>query len=163
MRFLSTQRRATEERLLWSRDIRFVHRLAMLIDGGRLIELDTGTVLIGQNRVLDSADLVVLLLAVEEFAKEKGTEAARRMPPVNTALRIGVKVGAGTDAHRVASYNPFVALQWLLDGKTVGGDALRGAEEAPTREQALRLYTSGSAWSAGSPCWSCDSCGRPRA
>lgn len=47
MRFLSTQRRATEERLLWSRDIRFVHRLAMLIDGGRLIELDTGTVLIG--------------------------------------------------------------------------------------------------------------------
>ena len=83
-----------------------------------------------------------------EFVKEKGAEAARRMPPVNTALRIGVKVGAGTDAHRVASYNPFVALQWLLDGKSVGGDALRGAEEAPTREQALRLYTSGSAWFA---------------
>jgi predicted amidohydrolase YtcJ len=73
-------------------------------------------------------------------------EAARRMPPVVTALRLGVHVGAGTDAHRVASYNPFVALRWLLDGKTVGGQATRGADETPTREQALRLYTAGSAW-----------------
>ena len=29
------------------------------------------TVLVGQNRVVDSADLVILLLAVEDFAKEK--------------------------------------------------------------------------------------------
>jgi predicted amidohydrolase YtcJ len=73
-------------------------------------------------------------------------EAARRMPPIMTALRTGVHVGAGTDAHRVASYNPFVALQWMLDGKTVGGTTLRGPDETPTREQALRLYTLGSAW-----------------
>jgi predicted amidohydrolase YtcJ len=73
-------------------------------------------------------------------------EAARRMPPVATAIKLGVHVGAGTDAHRVASYNPFVALRWLLDGKTVGGQATRGADETPTREQALRLYTAGSAW-----------------
>ncbi|WP_432728786.1 amidohydrolase [Variovorax sp. W6] len=73
-------------------------------------------------------------------------EAARRMPPIGTALRTGVNVGAGTDAHRVASYNPFVALQWMLDGKTVSGKAMRGADETPTREQALRLYTQGSAW-----------------
>jgi predicted amidohydrolase YtcJ len=73
-------------------------------------------------------------------------EAARRMPPIGTALRAGVNVGAGTDAHRVASYNPFVALQWMLDGKTVSGKSMRGPEETPTREQALRLYTAGSAW-----------------
>jgi predicted amidohydrolase YtcJ len=73
-------------------------------------------------------------------------EAARRMPPIMTALRTGVQVGAGTDAHRVASYNPFVALQWMLDGKTVGGTTLRGPDETPTREQALRLYTLSSAW-----------------
>ena len=30
-------------------------------------------------------------------------------------------VGAGTDATRVASYNPWVALYWLVTGKTVGG------------------------------------------
>ena len=73
-------------------------------------------------------------------------EAARRMPPIVTALRAGVHVGAGTDAHRVASYNPFVALQWMLDGKTVGGLSTRGPDETPSREDALRLYTVGSAW-----------------
>jgi hypothetical protein len=84
----------------------------------------------------------------ERFQRDKGAEAASRAPPMKTALKIGVKVGAGTDAHRVASYNPFVALRWMLDGKTVGGTALRGPEETPTREEALRLYTVGSAWFA---------------
>jgi predicted amidohydrolase YtcJ len=84
----------------------------------------------------------------ERFQKEKGAEAARRAPPLKTALGLGVNVGAGTDAHRVASYNPFVALRWMLDGKTVGGTALRGPEEIPTREEALRMYTLGSAWVA---------------
>jgi predicted amidohydrolase YtcJ len=84
----------------------------------------------------------------EQQLKEKGAEAVRRMPPMNTARRIGVHVGAGTDAHRVASYNPWVALRWMLDGKTVGGMALRGPEETPTRAEALRMYTLGSAWFA---------------
>jgi len=82
----------------------------------------------------------------EQFRQQSGEAAARRAPPVNTAKRVGVPVGAGTDAHRVASYNPFTALQWFLDGKTVGGVALRGPEETPSREDALRLYTIGSAW-----------------
>jgi predicted amidohydrolase YtcJ len=46
------------------------------------------------------------------------------------------------------SYNPFAALQWMLDGKTVNGVATRNEAEIPTREQALRLYTLGSAWVA---------------
>ena len=70
----------------------------------------------------------------------------RREPPVMTAKEIGVPAGAGTDAHRVASYNPFTALQWFLDGKTVSGIPLRGPEETPSRAEALRLYTLGSAW-----------------
>jgi predicted amidohydrolase YtcJ len=63
-------------------------------------------------------------------------------------MRIGVPIGAGTDAHRVMSYNPFAALQWMLDGKTIGGTPMRGPEETPTREEGLRLYTLGSAWFA---------------
>jgi hypothetical protein len=82
----------------------------------------------------------------EQFRQQNGVEAARRVPPVNTAKRAGVIVGAGTDAHRVASYNPFTALQWFLDGKTVGGVAIRGPEETPSRADALRFYTIGSAW-----------------
>jgi hypothetical protein len=80
--------------------------------------------------------------------RQRGVEAARRIPPIETARNTGVIVGAGTDAHRVASYNPFTALQWLLDGRTVEGTPMRGPEETPGREDALRMYTSGSAWLA---------------
>ncbi len=82
----------------------------------------------------------------DAFLRTRGKEAALRVPPVVTARRIGVNVGAGTDAHRVASYSPFTALQYFLDGKTVSGAAIRGADETPTRNEALRLYTLGSAW-----------------
>jgi predicted amidohydrolase YtcJ len=46
----------------------------------------------------------------ERALKEKGEAALKRMPPMRTAQKAGVVVGAGTDAHRVADYNPFVAL-----------------------------------------------------
>jgi predicted amidohydrolase YtcJ len=78
--------------------------------------------------------------------KQQGPEAAKRIPPVVSGDRIGVHIGGGTDAHRVASYNPFTSLQWFLDGRTVTGFAMRGPEEIPTRQQALRFYTKGSAW-----------------
>jgi predicted amidohydrolase YtcJ len=55
-------------------------------------------------------------------------------------------IGGGTDAHRVSTYNPFVVLQWMIDGKTVSGAATRAAAELPSREDALRIYTQGSAW-----------------
>jgi hypothetical protein len=80
------------------------------------------------------------------YAQQAGAEAARRVPPVETGKKIGVPIGGGTDAHRVASYNPFTSLQWFLDGKTVSGHAIRGPEETPDRMDALRLYTLGSAW-----------------
>jgi len=82
----------------------------------------------------------------EQFLKQSGPDAAKRTPPLETARKMGVVVGAGTDAHRVASYNPFTALQWLLDSKTVGGVVMRGAEEIPSRIDALKFYTLGSAW-----------------
>jgi predicted amidohydrolase YtcJ len=82
----------------------------------------------------------------EGYVQQAGAEAARRVPPVNTGTKIGVPIGGGTDAHRVASYNPFTSLQWFLDGKTVSGVAIRGPEETPDRANALRFYTLGSAW-----------------
>ncbi|HLF10032.1 MAG TPA: amidohydrolase [Gammaproteobacteria bacterium] len=82
----------------------------------------------------------------EQLVRQAGPDAARRIPPVLTGKRLGVAIGAGTDAHRVASYNPFTALQWFLDGKTVAGTPIRGPEETPGRADALRFYTLGSAW-----------------
>ncbi len=84
----------------------------------------------------------------ERELKARGAAELKRMPPLRTALKVGTRIGAGTDAHRVANYNPFVALRWMLDGKSAGGVALRGPEETPDRLQALRMYTQGSAWLA---------------
>jgi len=82
----------------------------------------------------------------EPFLKDRGIEAVRRTPPIMTGLKMGLAIGGGTDAHRVMSYNPFVSLEWMVDGKTVAGMPTRGPDETPSREQALRLYTQGSAW-----------------
>src|SRR6185436_20155601 len=73
-------------------------------------------------------------------------KTAEDSPPIRRMLEMGVPVGAGTDATRVASYNPFVALYWLVTGKTVGGTQLFGDSNRLDRMEALRLYTVGSTW-----------------
>ena len=82
----------------------------------------------------------------EAFLGQRGADAARVAPPLVSALRMKLPVGGGTDAHRVMAPNPFVSLQWMLDGKTISGVAMRAPQELPTRIEALRLYTQGSAW-----------------
>ncbi len=82
----------------------------------------------------------------ETFLVQQGLEAARLSPAIRRGLDMGVRIGAGTDAHRVMWYAPFVSLQWMLDGTTVGGVALRTPDELLDRLEALRLYTEGSAW-----------------
>ena len=57
----------------------------------------------------------------EYFVERYGAQAAEATPPVAKMLGKGLKVSAGTDATRVASYNPWVSLAWLVTGKTVGG------------------------------------------
>ncbi len=82
----------------------------------------------------------------EYFMDRYGTQAAERTPPVRKMLELGIPVGAGTDATRVASYNPWVSLYWLATGKTVGGVSMYLDNNVLTREEALRLYTQGSSW-----------------
>ncbi|HRI65860.1 MAG TPA: amidohydrolase [Polyangium sp.] len=82
----------------------------------------------------------------EYFVDRYGAKAAERTPPLRRMLEMGVPVGAGTDATRVASYNPFVSLYWMTTGKTLGGLTLYSEKARLTREEALRLYTQGSTW-----------------
>jgi predicted amidohydrolase YtcJ len=82
----------------------------------------------------------------EYFVERYGAQAAERTPPITKMLAMGVPVGAGTDATRVASYNPWVALYWLVTGKTVGGTSLYPEGNRLDRMEALRLYTVGSSW-----------------
>jgi predicted amidohydrolase YtcJ len=85
----------------------------------------------------------------EYFVERYGAKAAANAPPIGRMLQTGVPVGAGTDATRVSSYNPFVSLYWLVTGKTVGGTALYGESNRLDRMEALRLWTVGSAWFSG--------------
>ncbi len=60
----------------------------------------------------------------EYFVDRYGKQAAEQTPPIKRMLAEGVPVGAGTDATRVSSYNPWTSLYWLVSGRTVGGLAL---------------------------------------
>ena len=82
----------------------------------------------------------------EYFVQRYGRKAAERTPPFRRMLEMGVNVGAGTDATRVASYDPWNALYWLTTGRTVGGLSLYPRENLVDRETALRLYTHANTW-----------------
>jgi predicted amidohydrolase YtcJ len=82
----------------------------------------------------------------EYFIDRYGKDAAGHSPPITRMLEMDIPVGAGTDATRVASYNPWVSLHWLVSGRTIGGTTLYPAANRLDRMEALRLYTRGSAW-----------------
>ena len=80
----------------------------------------------------------------EYFVERYGASAAEATPPIKRMLAEGVPVGAGTDATRVSSYNPWTSLYWMVSGRTVGG--LELYPEGLPRDTALELFTHGSAW-----------------
>ena len=85
----------------------------------------------------------------EYFVDRYGAEAAKTTPPIAKMLAAGLPVGGGTDATRVASYDPWVSLYWLATGNTVGRLSLYEDDNVLDRETALRLWTQGSAWFSG--------------
>jgi len=69
VRFLTGTKRADgEERLLWSRDIRFARRLAEIVPSGRVFELDAGIVVIGPADELTDAHANQVAAAVHSPA-----------------------------------------------------------------------------------------------
>jgi len=82
----------------------------------------------------------------EHFISRYGEDVAERSPPVARMIEMGIPVSGGTDATRVASYNPWIALYWLAAGKTVGGTQLYSSGNLLSRMEALRLMTTCGAW-----------------
>jgi predicted amidohydrolase YtcJ len=82
----------------------------------------------------------------EYFVERYGLAAAAATPPFARMLSKGIRVSAGTDATRVASYNPWVSLAWLVTGQTVGGLRLYPARNCLDRETALRMWTENVTW-----------------
>lgn len=104
----------------------------------RIAELGGGVAL--QNR---------LQFQAEDFIANYGRDALARTPDFRFLLDLGVPVGGGTDATRVASYNPWYSIQWMTTGLSRGGVRMYPDENLLTREEALRLWTVGSAWFTG--------------
>ncbi|MCZ4093755.1 amidohydrolase [Sinorhizobium psoraleae] len=82
----------------------------------------------------------------EYFVERYGAGAAEATPPVARMLEKGVKTSAGTDATRVASYNPWVSLSWMITGRTVGGMRIYPQRNCLDRETALRMWTENVTW-----------------
>jgi predicted amidohydrolase YtcJ len=82
----------------------------------------------------------------EYFVERYGFGAAEATPPVRKIIDKGVKVSAGTDATRVASYNPWVSLSWMVTGRTVGGLRITPQRNCLDRETALRMWTENVTW-----------------
>ena len=70
LRLFANPRRSVDERLLWSRDTRFVHRLAAFVPGSRVLELDSGAIVIAPASEL--TELVANSIAREARAPEYG-------------------------------------------------------------------------------------------
>jgi predicted amidohydrolase YtcJ len=82
----------------------------------------------------------------EYFVERYGFGAAESTPPFARMLEAGLPVSAGTDATRVASYNPWVSLAWLVTGRTVGGLRIYPQRNCLDRETALRMWSEKVTW-----------------
>ncbi|MFE2042609.1 amidohydrolase [Streptomyces sp. NPDC059477] len=82
----------------------------------------------------------------EEALAIWGEKTVAEAPPLRLMLERGIPTGLGSDAMRVASYNPWATIAWFLDGRTVQGTATLAPHNLLTREEALRGYTASGAW-----------------
>ncbi|MEL6210490.1 MAG: amidohydrolase family protein, partial [Pseudomonadota bacterium] len=85
----------------------------------------------------------------EDFIANYGEEALKRTPNFRAIMDLGVPVGGGTDATRVTSFNPWYSIQWMTTGLSRGGLRMYDDANLLSREEALSLWTVGSAWFTG--------------
>ena len=119
-----------------NRRLAFAHMEDVTPDTIRRIKALGGGITI-QDRMVFSGD---------EIAQNWPPDIVQKAPPMKAMLAMGLPVGGGTDATRVAPYNPFVSLWWIVTGHTVAGHPIRAPRANLSRLQALRVYTLGSAW-----------------
>lgn len=82
----------------------------------------------------------------EYVIADHGADAAARMPPVHRMLSMGLPVGLGTDGTHLGSHNPWIALYWLVSGRTLGGAELYPPPRRIDRAAALALLTRANTW-----------------
>jgi predicted amidohydrolase YtcJ len=83
------------------------------------------------------------------FVAKWGREAAADAPPIGRIRQMGLPLYAGTDGNRASSHNPWVGIEWLVTGKTIGGEKLNADRNLVDRVEALKMYSAGGAWATG--------------
>ncbi|KGO88466.1 exoenzymes regulatory protein AepA precursor [Flavobacterium rivuli WB 3.3-2 = DSM 21788] len=82
----------------------------------------------------------------DAFAKTHGREKALYTPRLRALVDSGVPLSMTSDGFRVSPANPWLGLSWMVTGKSVSGSVILAEDNRLTREEALRLYTTGAAW-----------------
>jgi len=83
---------------------------------------------------------------IADIRKAVGEERMKRWIPIKDALDAGAMTVPGSDWNVVPSVNPFIAIETLVTRQAPGGEGeVLGAEERITLEQAIDIFTRGSA------------------
>ncbi len=80
------------------------------------------------------------------YRERYGQDALHEAMPVKKMMAAGVPLAAGTDATRVSSYNPWLAIHWAVSGKGRGGDVIWQVSNRLDRHDALQHWTAAGAW-----------------
>ncbi|MEN3150539.1 amidohydrolase [Neorhizobium sp. IRAMC:178] len=80
------------------------------------------------------------------FIKTHGREKALETPRLRMLVDSGMPLAMTTDAFRAATFNPWVAISWMVSGKSVSGSEILAADNRLSRTEALKLFTNGAAW-----------------
>ncbi|MBE9586238.1 amidohydrolase [Mucilaginibacter sp. JRF] len=82
----------------------------------------------------------------DAFVKTHGLKKALYTPRLRELVNSGIPLSLTTDAFRVSPANPWLAISWAVSGKSISGATVLADDNRLTREEALRLYTTGAAW-----------------
>ncbi|NTG77729.1 amidohydrolase [Agrobacterium rhizogenes] len=80
------------------------------------------------------------------FIRTYGREKALKTPRLRMLVDSGMPLAMTTDAFRAATFNPWVAISWMVSGKSVSGSEILAENNRLSRTEALKLFTSGAAW-----------------
>ncbi|MDX2079987.1 MAG: amidohydrolase [Terrimicrobiaceae bacterium] len=80
------------------------------------------------------------------FIKTHGREKALSTPRLRHLVDSGIPLAMTTDAFRASSFNPWLAISWMVSGKSVSGSEVLAEDNRLNRVEALSLFTRGAAW-----------------
>lgn len=82
----------------------------------------------------------------DAFIKTHSREEALQTPRLRRMVDSGIPLAMTTDGFRASSFNPWIGISWMITGKSVSGSEILAKDNRLSRNEALKLYTTGPAW-----------------